>query len=478
MESLAYLELALVCEAPATESKIFDAPKWKNLSSQTYVRLLSLAVMLSVLSAAGSAFAQIDPVYPNLRSVQDRLRELGYFPRTSTGQLGSVTKQALTNFQRDYQLSLTGRPDRSTVIALNSLDQNDRPFKTTYTNYSELSFGDSGADVSDLQRRLQQLGYFRATPTGSFREITLNAVRYFQRVNRLRVTGVADRQTLALLFSFTRPIPPITLPENISGNGGCKGLRFGDRGATVDLIQRQLKALGYFEGGVDGKFRERTLYAVTRFQQDYNLVSDGCADTATLREIDVQMRAAQITSFPEDDDLQTKAPDVLKLGDTGRQVEVVQRRLQQLGYYRSQIHGWFDRPTQAALSRFQKDRGLFGTGRVDRSTQSALQQANKPTAQTLSSGLRRGDTGAAVRQLQSALKSLGKNPGPINGVFGAETELALLSFQQEHKLSPATGVATPETLSELQKLLAGRLAVPAVPISSGVNFSGANSQQL
>lgn len=395
MESLAYLELALVCEAPA-ESKIFDAPKWQNRSSQTYVYLLSLALMLSVLSAAGAAFAQIDPGNPSLRSVQDRLRDLGYFSRSSTGQLGPVTKQALTNFQRDYQLSLTGRPDQATVIALNSFTDDDRAFKTTYTNYTELRFGDTGAEVSALQRRLKQLGYFNTHPTGSFREITLNAVRYFQRINRLRVTGVADRQTLALLFGSTSPIPPVTLPGDISENGGCKGLRFGDRGATVDLIQRQLKALGYFEGGVDGKFRERTLYAVTRFQQDYNLVSDGCADTATLTAIDAQMRAAQITSLPEENDQQSHG-DFIELGDRGPEVEFVQRRLQQLGYYRSQIHGWFDQPTQIALIRFQKDRGLFGTGRVDRSTKSALRQDNKqataPVRQIAVISLRGGDTG-------------------------------------------------------------------------------------
>lgn len=395
MESLAYLELALVCEAPA-ESKIFDAPKWQNRSSQTYVYLLSLALMLSVLSAAGAAFAQIDPGNPSLRSVQDRLRDLGYFSRSSTGQLGPVTKQALTNFQRDYQLSLTGRPDRATVIALNSFTDDDRAFKTIYTNYTELRFGDTGAEVSALQRRLKQLGYFNTHPTGSFREVTLNAVRYFQRINRLRVTGVADRQTLALLFGSASPIPPVTLPGDISENGGCKGLRFGDRGATVDLIQRQLKALGYFEGGVDGKFRERTLYAVTRFQQDYNLVSDGCADTATLTAIDAQMRAAQITSLPEENDQQSHG-DFIELGDRGPEVEFVQRRLQQLGYYRSQIHGWFDQPTQIALIRFQKDRGLFGTGRVDRSTKSALQQDNKqataPVRQIATTSLRGGDTG-------------------------------------------------------------------------------------
>ncbi|MBD1813771.1 peptidoglycan-binding protein [Microcoleus vaginatus DQ-U2] len=479
MESLAYLELALVCEAPA-ESKIFDAPNWQNLSSQTYVRLLSLALMLSVLSAASSAFAQIDPGNPNLRSVQDRLRELGYFPRSSTGQLGPVTKQALTNFQRDYQLSLTGRPDRATVIALNSFARDDRAFNTIYTNYRELRFGDAGAGVSALQRRLQQLGYFSARPTGSFREVTQNAVRYFQRINRLRVTGVADRQTLALLFGSTRPVPPVTLPGNISGNGGCKGLRFGDTGATVDLIQRQLKALGYFEGGVDGKFRERTLYAVTRFQQDYNLVSDGCADTATLTAIDAQMRQAQITSWTEENDQQSNAGDFLELGDRGRQVEFVQRRLQQLGYYRSQIHGWFDRPTQAALIRFQRDSGLFGTGRVDRTTRSALRQGNRQAAQPqppVVAGLRRGDTGPAVRQLQSALRSLGKNPGPVNGVFGAETELAVLSFQEERNLSPATGIATPATLAAIQNGLGGRLAVPAVPISSSFQ-SRSSIQQL
>ncbi|MEG5062128.1 peptidoglycan-binding protein [Microcoleus sp. B3-A4] len=479
MESLAYLELALVCEAPA-ESKILDEPKWQNLSSQTYVRLLSLALMLSVLSAAGAAFAQIDPGYPNVRAVQDRLRDLGYFPRSSTGQLGPVTQQALTNFQRDYQLSRTGRPDRATVIALNSFARDDRPFNTIYTNYGELRFGDAGAGVSALQRRLKQLGYFSAHPTGSFREVTLNAVRYFQRINRLRVTGVADRQTLALLFGSTRPVPPVSLPGNISGNGGCKGLRFGDRGATVDLIQRQLKALGYFEGGVDGKFRERTLYAVTRFQQDYNLVSDGCADTATLTAIDAQMRQAEISSWTDENDQQSNAGDFLELGDRGRQVEFVQRRLQELGYYRSQIHGWFDRPTQAALIRFQRDSGLFGTGRVDRSTRSALRQGNRQAAAPvpqIAAGLRRGDTGPAVRQLQSSLRSLGKNPGPVNGVFGAETEFAVLSFQQERNLSPATGIATPATLAALQNGLAGRVAVPAVPISSSFN-SRSSVQQL
>ncbi|MEG4271377.1 MULTISPECIES: peptidoglycan-binding protein [unclassified Microcoleus] len=85
--------------------------------------------------------------------------------------------------------------------------------------------------------------------------------------------------------------------------------------------------------------------------------------------------------------------------------------------------------------------------------------------------------GSSVRQLQSSLRSLGKNPARVNGVFGAETEFAVLWFQQECNLSPATGIATPATLAALQNGLAGRVAVPAVPISSSLN-SRSSIQQL
>jgi peptidoglycan hydrolase-like protein with peptidoglycan-binding domain len=342
-----------------------------------------------------------------------------------------------------------------------------------------LRFGDRGPDVWALQRRLKQLGYFHTHPTGSFRQITLNAVRYFQRVNGLRVTGVADNQTLALLFKSIPPVHPVPPLGDISGNGGCKGLRFGDRGATVDLIQRQLKALGYFEGRVDGKFRERTLYAVTRFQQNNNLVSDGCADTATLIAIDRRMRESQKITWDEKNEWQDTAGDFLGLGDSGRQVKAVQWRLRELGYYRGSVHGGFDRATETALIEFQEDSGLFGTGRVDRSTQAALWQAHRHKAQARPSedlALRRGDAGPAVRQLQSWLRSVGKNPGPINGVFGAETEFAVLRFQEELNLSPATGIATPATLAALQNSLTQRVVVPAFPISS--NFSRSSVQEL
>src|SRR4051812_29770157 len=44
--------------------------------------------------------------------------------------------------------------------------------------------------------------------------------------------------------------------------------------------------------------------------------------------------------------------------------------------------------------------------------------------------LQKGSTDPAVRDLQQALKALGYDPGPIDGVFGTTTEAAVKGFQQ------------------------------------------------
>jgi peptidoglycan hydrolase-like protein with peptidoglycan-binding domain len=49
--------------------------------------------------------------------------------------------------------------------------------------------------------------------------------------------------------------------------------------------------------------------------------------------------------------------------------------------------------------------------------------------------LRKGSTDPAVRDLQEALKALGHDPGPIDGVFGASTEAAVKAFQQAKGIS-------------------------------------------
>jgi peptidoglycan hydrolase-like protein with peptidoglycan-binding domain len=53
--------------------------------------------------------------------------------------------------------------------------------------------------------------------------------------------------------------------------------------------------------------------------------------------------------------------------------------------------------------------------------------------------LKRGSNDTAVRDLQEALQALGQDPGPVDGVFGAQTESAVKAFQQAREI-PVDGV--------------------------------------
>lgn len=53
--------------------------------------------------------------------------------------------------------------------------------------------------------------------------------------------------------------------------------------------------------------------------------------------------------------------------------------------------------------------------------------------------LKKGSTDPAVRDLQEALKALGFDPGPVDGVFGEQTENAVKQFQQAKEI-PVDGV--------------------------------------
>jgi peptidoglycan hydrolase-like protein with peptidoglycan-binding domain len=53
--------------------------------------------------------------------------------------------------------------------------------------------------------------------------------------------------------------------------------------------------------------------------------------------------------------------------------------------------------------------------------------------------LKLGSTDPAVKDLQEALKALGHDPGPADGVFGTKTEDAVKAFQQAREI-PVDGV--------------------------------------
>ena len=62
--------------------------------------------------------------------------------------------------------------------------------------------------------------------------------------------------------------------------------------------------------------------------------------------------------------------------------------------------------------------------------------------------LRKGDSGSAVRSLQSRLNALGYNCGAVDGIFGNRTRDAVRAFQRDAGLDD-DGIAGPKTLAAL-----------------------------
>jgi len=66
--------------------------------------------------------------------------------------------------------------------------------------------------------------------------------------------------------------------------------------------------------------------------------------------------------------------------------------------------------------------------------------------------IKKGDKGTGVRLAQSILKDSGNpswDPGPVDGDFGPQTELAVKNFQTDLGISPANGIVDDKTWTAL-----------------------------
>ena len=67
--------------------------------------------------------------------------------------------------------------------------------------YTAIESGTEGDDVFAMQQRLAELGYLTVEYTGMYGEVTMEAVKAFQKANGLTATGEADAETLTVLYS-------------------------------------------------------------------------------------------------------------------------------------------------------------------------------------------------------------------------------------------------------------------------------------
>ncbi len=67
----------------------------------------------------------------------------------------------------------------------------------TMNVYALSKYGSRGSEVREIQTRLKKWGYYKGNVDGIYGNQTVEAVKYFQRKNGLKVDGIAGKQTLS-----------------------------------------------------------------------------------------------------------------------------------------------------------------------------------------------------------------------------------------------------------------------------------------
>lgn len=354
-----------------------------------------------------------------------------------------------------------------------------------------LRFGMEKSDVKELQERLKEEGYFNFhTATGYFGEITRTAVRDFQKANDLTVDGIVGPQTFGALnassssgsSSSEKESNESTSSSSDTYNGEAvrntnQVMRQGTRGDDVVRLQSYLKKAGFFDyHEATGYYGDVTEKAVRRFQQARGLKVDGLAGPQTLTKMNEEIGSTSNSGSSNDNSSANSGSSgsvdlsnvILRQGSSGKEVEELQTRLKDLGYYTGNVTGNYGSATADAVRQLQRQTsiqvdGIFGPqtfGQLEKNIPKETESSSGSNSGSSGSSsadkilLEEGSRGDNVTELQNMLKAIGHFKQDPTGYFGPITKDALIAFQKDWNLSETGKVnkTTWEKLEEISKI--------------------------
>ena len=173
----------------------------------------------------------------DVKQLQLRLTELGYYTGKISGNFLEGTRNALRNMQELNGLTVTGEADAETqtlifsghVVGKNDVksptptpqpersgflvdEQAAQEVVVTPTDYiryeTTLRKGNKGDSVKKLQNRLTVLGYYSGPISGNYLGKTMTAVKKLQKQNGLKEDGVVDENVWNLIFNDETVVLP------------------------------------------------------------------------------------------------------------------------------------------------------------------------------------------------------------------------------------------------------------------------------
>lgn len=221
----------------------------------------------------------------------------------------------------------------------------------------------------------------------------------------LQANNITDPNLITVGQVLTIPVSPAPpgptpSPTPTPTPVNCPTLRRGDRGQLVSILQTQLERAGFAVGAIDGIFGARTESAVRAFQQQRNLPVTGVVDVATWTALGVNCSIAPPGPTPPPSPGPTPPMEqfhcpTLRIGSSGPAVRLLQRLLQEKGFYRGPIDGIFGTRTQQSVRQFQRSQGIPVTGIADHATWHALgvechEEPAPPSGAPIATGVGRG----------------------------------------------------------------------------------------
>jgi peptidoglycan hydrolase-like protein with peptidoglycan-binding domain len=285
-----------------------------------------------------------------------------------------------------------------------------------------LENGDSGSEVTELQTRLSNQGYYDGPITGYYGPLTQEAVIRFQQERGLTADGIAGERTLSALEGSNQA----TTTSGV--------LKLGATGNAVSTLQNSLQAAGFYDGPTTGYFGSSTENAVIRFQRANGLTADGIAGSNTQEALRSYSSTTATTFYPAQSYNNPSPPSVssssssLRRGDSGDAVTNLQTRLKAAGYFDGPITGYFGSLTETAVIRFQQAKGLPADGVVGSTTLAALPGARSNPSRTVANQF-------SVLELQRRLKARGFYAGSLDGDMGPLTQRAIAAAQRFYGVS-------------------------------------------
>ena len=255
---------------------------------------------------------------------------------------------------------------------------------TSFPGYN-IGMGQAGNPVSAIQRDLNRIrkNYpaipFIETNLGIYNQETFDAVKKFQEIFALPITGIVDKATwykIKYVYTSVKKLSDLYTEGLSTDEANFKYrdvLEYGDTGIEVEFIHYYLDSIAFLDNDIprlktNSVYNDSTRTMVTAFQRKYGLPVTG---KFTYQDFNVLKNTYDnmLKSFNNDfvDDLYPGY--FLSIGMSGDDIRKLQSLLLKICLYDHSIpgvkvNGIFDELTEKSIKKIQDDYNLGITGIV------------------------------------------------------------------------------------------------------------------